>query len=111
MLAMQSMIALIAMIANVRFDCVKLRLKEGFLKEGLKGFCAPAHVFLSSERNDWERSDCLARVFPGGNPLINMASKYAAELQRPYPGLTERRGVGGGPPRSLFLKIANGSAS
>jgi len=44
MLAMQSMIALIAMIANVSFDCVKLPFEEG-----LKSFCAPAHVFLSSE--------------------------------------------------------------
>ncbi len=34
-----------------------------------------------------------------GNPLIDMASNVTAELQRPTPGLTERRGVGGGSPR------------
>ncbi len=37
-----------------------------------------------------------------GNPLIDMASNCSAELQRPYPGLTERRGVGGGSPRFAF---------
>jgi len=36
-----------------------------------------------------------------GNPLIDMASNCSAELQRPYPGLTERRGGGGGSPRFL----------
>ena len=62
--------------------------------------------------NDW-----LARVFPDGNPLIDMASNFAAELQRPYPGLTERRGVGGGPPRFAICidvhpaRRADGSAS
>ena len=34
-----------------------------------------------------------------GNPFPDMASNFAAELQRPTPGLTERRGVGGGLPR------------
>jgi len=34
--------------------------------------------------------------FSNGNPFTEKASYYAAELQRPNPGLTERRGVGGG---------------
>jgi hypothetical protein len=33
------------------------------------------------------------------NPFCKTASNFAAELQRPTPGLTERRGVGGGLPR------------
>jgi hypothetical protein len=43
------------------------------------------------------------RYLPDGNPLMDMASYLAAELQRPYPGLTERRGVGGGSPRFAIL--------
>jgi hypothetical protein len=52
---------------------------------------------FTSQRHVW------AQVFTHGNPLVDMASKDAAELQRPYPGLTERRGVGGGSPRFAIL--------
>ena len=44
--------------------------------------------------------EAKASQFSNGNPFFEMASKVAAELQRPTPGLTERRGVGGGLPRS-----------
>ena len=51
-----------------------------------------------------------ATVFLPGNPLIDMASKYAAELQRPTLGLTERRGVEGGSPRLPYASCADGSS-
>src|SRR5579872_3210142 len=44
--------------------------------------------------------EALSAQFAHGNLWIEMASNYAAELQRPTLGLTERRGVGGGLPRS-----------
>lgn len=45
-----------------------------------------------------------------GNPVNGKASKYAAELQRPTLGLTERRGVEGGLPRSPLKDLSRFSA-
>jgi len=91
MLAMSSMIALIAMIA---ISALASRLPDQLMYP--TRFAAP-----------WARggtpplliAEAGAPLFSDGNPLKETASKVAAELQHPTPGLAERRGVGGGSPR------------
>ena len=107
MLAMQSMIAPMALIAHLKNEYPPPSSFSEHCHPRLIAKCASEH-FMRVSRLHHQR----AKVFPDGNPLIEMASYLAAELQRPYPGLTERRGVGGGSPRfAVFLLGKCASAS